>query len=126
MEEKEKEFLNLIEGFQWKYDSELYPNDIFAFKNNELLFEINSRCLNYKKFIANYRFGIEQDLKNKIVWFSLENIWSIFEKKFDMNDEEIDSFMSCMMEKNLKLIRITPNKIDNVWLNDLNEHFKIQ
>ncbi len=100
MEEKEKLFLEFIEGFEWKYDIEEYPNSLFVFKGDIYFFEIfNSEALNQKKIIANYRFGLEQDLKNYSFWFNYDKIWSVFESKFGMNYTEIQSFMNGMVEK---------------------------
>jgi hypothetical protein len=104
MEDKEKLFLELIEGFEWKHDFKKYPNSLFVFKGDVFLFEIeNSKGLNQQKIIANYRFGLEQDLKNHSFWFNSEQIWSVFESKFGMHYNEIQSFMNGMVEKHFKM-----------------------
>ena len=109
MDEKEKLFLDLIDGFEWKCDLNQYPNSLFGFKNGVWLFEICiNDGLNQKKIIANYRFGFEQDLKNANVWFHYYEIWSVFESKFDMKHDDIQSFMKCMVEKHFKMRGITP------------------
>jgi len=110
--EKEKLFLKLIEGFEWKYSAQEYPSSLFGFKGKEFLFEIyNSKELNQQKIIANYRFGSEQDLKNTEFWFNYDKIWSVFESKFGMNYSEIQSFMNGMVEKHFKIRGVT-TKLD--------------
>ena len=104
MDEKDKLFLELIDGFEWKYDLNQYQNSLFGFKNDDCLFKIYSEGgLNQKKIIANYRFEIEQDFKNATFWFNYEKIWSVFESKFDMKYNDIQHFMKCMVEKHLKM-----------------------
>ncbi len=108
MDEKEKLFLEFIDGFEWKYDLNKYPNSLFGFKGNVCLFQIyNSNELNQKKIIANYRFGLQQDLKNAIFWFNHEKIWSVFESKFDMKYNDIQSFMNGMVEEHFKMRGVT-------------------
>jgi hypothetical protein len=104
MDKKEKLFLELIEGFEWKCDIKKYPNFLFGFKDDICLFEIHNHSgLNQNKIIANYRFVLEQDLKNADFWFDYDKIWSVFESKFGMNYNEIKSFMNGMVEKHFKM-----------------------
>jgi hypothetical protein len=106
--EKEKLFLKLIGEFEWGYDVEKYHNSLFGFKGDVFLFEIyNSEALNQQKIIANYRFGLEQDLKNHSFWFNYDKIWSVFESKFSMKYTEIKSFMNGMVEKHFKMNGVT-------------------
>ena len=109
MDERDKLFLELIDGFEWKYDLNQYPNYLFGFKNDDCLFEIfNIDGLNQQKIIANYRFDIEHDLKIVNFRFNYEKIWSVFESKFDMKYNDIQHFMKCMVEKHLKMKVCTP------------------
>jgi hypothetical protein len=104
MKNKEEVFLELIEGFEWKCDIKTYPNFLFGFKDDIYLFEIyKSKEINQQKIIANYRFGLEQDLKNANFWLDYDKIWSVFESKFGMNYNEIKSFMNGMVEKHFKM-----------------------
>ena len=104
MDEKEKLFLELIDGFEWKYDSNQYQNSLFGIKKDSCLFEIhNSNSLNQQKIIANYRLGFEQNLKNSDFWFHYSKIWSVFESKFDMKYDDIQTFMKGMVEKHFKM-----------------------
>jgi hypothetical protein len=127
MDEKQKLFLKLIEEFEWRYDVEKYPNYLFGFKGDVFLFEIyNSKGLNYKKIIANYRFGLEQDLKNHRFWFNYDKIWSFFESKFGMNYTEIQSFMNGMVEKHFKMKEVTTTMKWVSALKMVEKHFKMK
>jgi hypothetical protein len=107
--EKEKLFLELIDGFQWRYDLDKYPHSIFAFKDDICVFEIdNSESLNQRKIIACYRFGLKQNLKNARIWFNYDRIWSIFESNFEMKYNDIQYFMVDMLEKHFKISETTP------------------
>jgi len=127
MDEKEKLFLDLIDGFEWKLDLNEYPNSLFAFKNDDCLFEIyNGDGLNQKKIIANYRFGLEQDFKNAAFWFHYDKIWSVFESKFDMKYNDIQSFMKGMVEKHFKIRGITTRLESLATQSRVEKHFKIR
>jgi hypothetical protein len=125
--EKEKLFLKLIEGFEWKYGAQEYPSSLFGFKGKEFLFEIyNSKELNQQKIIANYRFGSEQDLKNTEFWFNYDKIWSVFESKFGMNYSEIQSFMNGMVEKHFKIRRVTTIYLSCCNCHRVEKHLKLK
>ena len=108
MEEKEKFFLELIKGFQWKYDLEKYNNFLFGFKNENCLFAINSNTkLNKKKILSiikNNNLGFKQELKNCLFWINHEKVWSIFESKFNMNYDEIQLFAKNIIEKYFRIL----------------------
>lgn len=109
MDEKEKLFLELIEGFQWRYNVDKYPHSLFAFKEDKFIFQIyNSKTLNQRKIIASYRLGIKQDLKNATFSFNYDKIWSIFELNFGMKYNDIKHFMVDMLEKHFKMSGTTP------------------
>jgi hypothetical protein len=87
--EKEKLFLELLDGFEWKYDIEEYPNRLFGFKDNICLFEIyNSNGLNQNKIITNYRLELELDLTNSELRFNEDKICKVFELKFNIDFNE--------------------------------------
>ena len=125
--EKEKLFLELVEGFQWKYDLEQYPNYLFAFKDDIFIFEIyNSESINPKKIISCYRFEIKQDLKNADIWINYDKIWSIFESKFEMKHDDIQFFMKDMVEKHFKIrVNITQKKFMSA-IAVVEKHFKME
>ena len=102
--EKEKLFLELVEGFQWKYDLEKYPNSLYALKDGVCIFQFfDLESINPKKIISSYRFSLKQDLKNERIWFSYYKMWSIFESKFEMKYDDIRFFMEDMVEKHFKM-----------------------
>ena len=45
----EKYFLELIDGFEWKYNFNKFPTSLFVFKNNICLFEIEGIFENNQK-----------------------------------------------------------------------------
>ncbi len=122
MEEKEKLFLELIDGFEWKFYLNQYPKSLFGFKDDVCLFEIyNENGLNQQKSIASYRFGFEQDFKNASFMFNHDMVWSVFESKFYMSYSETQSFMKNMVEKHFKMrvvtTRLWGREIPNRWRN---------
>lgn len=97
--EKEKLFLELVEGFQWKYNLEKYPNSLFLSKNKKDIIQIfNISSINKKKIIASYRLGIKQDLKGSAIRTSRE-----FALNFDMEQNEYKRFVVDMFSKHLKI-----------------------
>jgi len=127
MNEKEKLFLELIEGFEWKYSAQKYTGSLFGFKGKEILFEIyNSKELNQQKMIANYRFGSEQYLKNTKFWIDYDKTWSVFESKFGMNYAEIQSFMNGMVEKHFKMRGVTTTAEIIRIPKSVEKHFKMK
>ena len=110
MDEKERLFLELIDGFQWRYDIDKYPHSLFGFKDENFIFEIEYIDeINEKKIITSYRLGIKQDLKNARIWFNYDRIWSIFKSNFEMKDNDIEFFMRNMLEKHFKMSGVTPH-----------------
>ena len=125
MNEKEKLFLELVGGFRWECDLEKYPNSLFVFKNEICIFEIyNPESINPKKIISSYRFGLKQDLKNADIWFNYDKIWSIFESKFGMKYNDIQSFMKDMIEKHFKIRINTVSVFNGEKTNAAEKHFK--
>jgi hypothetical protein len=126
MDEKEKLFLELIDGFKWRYDIYKYPNSLFGFKEDKFIFEIEySDEINEKKIITSYRLGIKQDLKNAAFWFNYDRIWSIFESNFEMKHNDIQFFMNDMLEKHFKMSGTTPSSYGAELKKWLEKHFKM-
>ena len=126
MDEKERLFLELIDGFQWRYDLDKYPHSIFGFKENVCIFEIyNLKLLNQRKIITSYRLEIKQNLKNATFWFNYDKIWSIFETNFGMKYNDIQYFMVDMLEKHFKISETTPKSTSQINYFRLEKHFKI-
>ena len=70
-------------------DKEKYPNFIFFFKNNECYFEYNQ--------------------KNGLFLCDYHKVWSIFESKYSINDQQkIRIFVKNQLEELLKLMNLKP------------------
>ena len=127
MDEKEKLFLEFIDTFEWKCDVKRYKNSLFGFKNDICLFEIyNLYGLNQQKIISSYRFDLEQDLENTYFWFNREKIWSVFEAKFDMKYNDIQSFTKGMVEKHFKVKGVAIYKYRSAEDILVDKHFKVK
>ena len=109
MQKKEKLFLELIEGFQWKYDSEKYPDSIFGFKNGEILFQISNinEEINHRKIIYSYRMNIKQELNFFIFYFNNSIFWKIFKEYFEIGGDQADDFLKKNIKKYFKIKNIS-------------------
>ena len=70
------------------FNNEKYPNSIFYRKDEKVI--------------------MTQDLKNKCFWFDYSEIWSIFEKFFNMEYREIQRLLNVWLEETFKLDGYTP------------------
>lgn len=112
MDEKEKLFLELIDGFEWKYDVDKYPFSLFGFKDDICILNFfNMEKINHKKIILCYRLRIKQNFQNYSVWVNYDKTWSIFEKNFKMKYNDIQSFINDMLENHFKISGIKTEKI---------------
>jgi hypothetical protein len=99
MDEKERLFLELIDGFKWRYDLDKNIRSLFINKDGEDIIQFfNKLSINKKKIIASYRLGIEQDLKGYLIRTSKQ-----FRLNFDMEQEDYDLFIEDMMIKHFKI-----------------------
>ena len=107
---KEKEMENLFLEFavdlKITIDEKEYPNCVFLFKNDEFYFYFH--------------------LKNRDFRVAYDKIWSTFKSKFELNHNDIKSFMKYMLEKHFKLMDCVPRfqwaNADNI----LTKHFKLK
>ena len=83
----ENHFIELWNGTTNIIDG-LYPNSIFLKKDGVILFE--------------------QDLKDGWLICNFELVWSIFEKEYNMNYKEIQSFIKNILETRLNCKGLTP------------------
>ena len=83
----EEFLLYVIDGISIKVQTK-YTKSIFWVKNDKLLFE--------------------QDLKNKELFVDYESIWVVFEKIFNLEYKEIQSFISNIVEEHLNWKGFTP------------------
>lgn len=109
MEEKEKLFLEIIDGFQWKYDLEKYPDSIFGFKNEDIVFEISNidTEINHRKIICSYRMNIKQDLRCFTFYFNHSIFWRMFKEHFEVSGSAVNHFQKRMIKKYFKIINVS-------------------
>jgi hypothetical protein len=79
---KEAVLLLLMKGLHSMQDRKNYPNSGFWFKDGTYMFEY--------------------DEKEKYFWCSYLHVWSVFEKDFAMEYEEIESFLRTWLEQYFK------------------------
>ena len=99
----EAEFLNIFYDSDIKIDFEQYPGSIFVFKNDEFIFEY--------------------DIKYGILWCSYDKIWTIFLKKYELNDLQITNLIKNVVEGHFKNIKVTPTNSPLSTLFLVEEHF---
>lgn len=83
----EKRFLGLINGLEIKLHPE-HSDSIYFFKEG--------------------KYFVQLDLKNKRIWFIYSNFWSILQKEFRLNHDEIQQLLKTLLEKHFKLMGFTP------------------
>jgi hypothetical protein len=122
--EKEKQFLELTRNFHWKYDLEEFPDSIFAFKNDELLFEIDGYRLNHKKIITNYRLGVECCLTepNGIMCNIFVNDYLFYLFLYD-NDDDI-TCLENLFKKHFKINTFFLRFLNTKFVSNFEKHFK--
>ena len=102
-------FKELIKGIDINkpvVDFEKYPNSIFWFKGDKLVFEYN--------------------LKNHDFWIDYDEIWSKFYPFFNDNYYDVQTFMKVQVEEHFKLKGVTPNYTKLLTLIVVEEHFKLK
>lgn len=85
---KEDRFYELIQGLTPKWDKVNYPDSIFYFKGDKLMFEYNQ--------------------KTEYVWVRYTDFWEIFEVEYKLDYQEVKYFLKGMLEKHFKWKRVTP------------------
>jgi hypothetical protein len=101
---KEAAFAGLMNGLERRQDWKNYPHSIFWFKNGTYMFEY--------------------DGKEKYFWCSYPDVWAIFEKQFNMEFEEIQSFLRDMMELFFKHKGVKANYASVKCSLRIEKHFK--
>ena len=107
---KEDLFLFLMEGTVSKIDEKEYPDYIFLFKGDKILFDF-------------YKI---QDEKNGHFWCSYQHYWSVFENEYGLNYTEVQEFTKDMVEKHFKMKVLTPSKAEDWKLFLVEKHFKMK
>lgn len=72
-----------LDDLEIKFDFIDYGADFFYYYNDSWLFKENK--------------------KNEFFFINYDKIWSVFEKKYGLNYDEIDNFMTIMLDKYFKL-----------------------
>jgi hypothetical protein len=87
-EEMEQLFKSLLNGLEIEIDDD-HPKSLFYKKNSKVFFQL-FRGSKKTYFICDYNL-----------------VWSIFEKKYNLNFYEIQEFINRMVEKHLKMSKVT-------------------
>jgi hypothetical protein len=88
-EEMEEWFKSLLNGLEIRIRNN-HPNTVYYKKNGKVFFQLY------------------QDLKIKHLWVDSDLVWIVFKIKYDLNYNEIQSFIKSMVKKYLKLSKVTP------------------
>jgi hypothetical protein len=124
MEEKEKLFLEIIQDFDWKYDLEKYPNTLFAFKDDIIIFLIDFKTqVDVKKIIANYRLENEQVFDNSFIFFNYNKCWKRILNEL-ITTVRTKVFLKEMVEKHLKMKKLNPTAAWHKRISNIQKHFK--
>ena len=125
MEEKEKLFLEIIDGFQWKYDSERYKDTLFAFKNKSFLFKIffKEEDISFIKLIVKFRLNFEHDFKDACFVFFNKNIFYSFNEHFNMKEEEVKKYISEILKNKFKFYNTKIYSETEFLQNEIEEYF---
>ena len=86
-EEMEEWFKSLLNGLKI---------EIHDYKPDSVFYKKNGR----------YFFELYQDLEKKYFYCYYDLVWSVFHNKYKLNDDEIQAFVSSMVEKDLKLGKV--------------------
>jgi hypothetical protein len=109
----EQYFNLLIENFNNK-EKEMEEFFLQLSHINEL--DIKFNFIEYKDtlfYLYKNKCLFDQDKKTMYFYINYDKIWSVFEKEFSLNYQEIKDFMSGMVEKHFKLKDYTPFRL--VW-----------
>ena len=99
-------FLNYIQDLEVKIDKKRYIDTVFYFKNGCCLFEYNE--------------------KNGYIYCKYDGFWSVFEREYHMNHQQIKAFIKNGVEEHFKIKGTTPNRYNAYCLAEVEEHFKIK
>jgi len=96
-QDKRKEIENFFKSFLTDlmiFTTPDYPNSVFYIKDDEIIFELQQNPNNkgISRFLVDYC-----------------RIWGVFNSKFNLNDDEIRSFIKGEVEETLKLGTVTPS-----------------
>ena len=101
---KEQRFVQLLKG---------YITSVNIKKDNVLL-----------ELIKDSYILLQLDLKTGYLWVNWYKIWSIFEKEYNLNDTEIQSFVKDQVEHHFKWKEVTPPSSRRQRQQEVEHHFK--
>ena len=93
--EMEQWFKSLLNGLEIEINDD-YPKSVFYIKNNKVFFRLSQDLINKERTYFFCDFYL---------------VWSVFEKKYKLNYNEIQAFIKKMIEQYLKLSKVTPLRI---------------
>lgn len=103
---KENMFYHLVSDAEIKIDKFNYPDSVFFFKNNKVLFKQNSKS-------------------NKF-WYRYHSYWLVFINEFGMGYNEIQSFTKNMVKKHFKMRVSTPQTFAEPTFYAVEKYFKMK
>jgi hypothetical protein len=109
IKEKIKELEKQIEELKNQSQKEK-TEEWFKSLLNELEIEINDKYPNKVFYKKNGRifFELYQKSKKRYFWCNYDLVWSVLEKKNNLNYDETQAFIKNMVEQHLKLGVVTP------------------
>src|SRR5690606_18388333 len=81
-------FWELVYGTELKFDFEKYPNRLFGFRGDQYIWEY--------------------DFKNNHLWLRYTTTWSVLQKEFGLNYNDIQSLVKSEVEEYFKCKGVTP------------------
>jgi hypothetical protein len=88
-EEMEQWFKSLLNGLEIEIRADR-QNSVYYKKNGKVFFELY------------------QGSEEKYLWVDFDLVWFVFKIKYNLNYDEVQSFIKSMVEKHLKLSEVTP------------------
>ena len=97
----------------------VYKNKDWKDEKERLFLELFSKLhVDAKFYKSDYRYGYFlsdsndiktcfYDLKSNRFWIDYASIWRVFETRFDMNDDDIQSFIDKLLKEHFKLYDVT-------------------
>ena len=99
-------FLNYIQGLEVKINKKRYIDSVFYFKNGCCLFEYNE--------------------KNGDLYCKYDGFWSVFEREYNMDHQQIQAFIKNGVEEHFKIKVTTLIRRFIIAIFMVEEHFKIK
>ena len=97
-------FWELVYGTELKFDFEKYPNRLFGFRGDQYIWEY--------------------DFKNNHLWLRYTTTWSVLQKEFGLNYDDIRSLVKNQVEEHFKCKGVTSSTHVQVCEEWVEEHFK--